>query len=108
MTKMKHAFANSYKDVRENLSSLWRLLVERLRKTAFLDENIQKKVADVAAMPFMLDVFTTLKQEAIIASRVVKSKTALKISPNHLNWKLQPRAKDVEKSLKSVQLLSNK
>lgn len=75
MTKMKHVFANSYKDVRANLSSLWWRL-ERLRKTAFLDGNNKKTVTDLAAMPFMLNVFTTLKQEAIIASRIVKSKTA--------------------------------
>lgn len=46
------------------------------KKQRFWMETYKKNVADVTATPFMLDVFTTLKQEAIVASRIVKSKTA--------------------------------
>lgn len=46
------------------------------KNSVFGRKRIKKNVADVTATPFMLDIFTTLKQEAIVASRIVKSKTA--------------------------------
>lgn len=79
--RLRTAWVLIYREVfHAHLLVIWACLTKAatfiIKNSVFGWKHIKKKVADVTATPFMLDVFTTLKQEAIVASRIVKSKTA--------------------------------